>query len=358
MNTIYQEIGLTQAFLSKMPDNGVKIINWLIDQMRSKPSIKVSIEFLSDLFKVDRTTIQRWLRKFKEWGIIQKEQLYGIYCHNTITLNRTIFKYARYLKYQLTSLWDYLDFVYIRPSQQVTAAPYIEEKDINYIFHPLHPNLFINCGERSTTGDSQWGISYQEFVFNGNGEFERSEISGRQLENFIKILEEIEKKVETPTTKEQLFWDGLVKILKLSEHGKVKLQVFPTRIVSTAYKKLQQQNKVHDRVKWLIRECDNLCKAEGRPVQWGKYYDSLRSMGIDQSDSLTQEDTNQENLFDFKKPQHKEPEVYSTRDLSAQKKEINIETLGKGLSFLKELLPVEVQADIRSYINNKINPSV
>jgi hypothetical protein len=151
-------------------------------------------------------------------------------------------------------------------------------------------------------------------------------------------------------TQEQLFWDGLTKVLKLSQHGLIKLQVFPTRIVNIAYKKLQQQNKVNDRVKWIIRECDNLCKSEGTPVLWGKYYDALRSLGIDQSASLIQEE--QVSLTDFTKPLVKEPEIYSTRDLSAQKKVINTETLQKGLSFLGDFLPPEVQQDVKDYISN------
>lgn len=151
------------------------------------------------------------------------------------------------------------------------------------------------------------------------------------------------------TEKEKLFWDGLTKVLKLNQHGLLKLQVFPATVVNACYKRLQQQTKVHDKVKWLIRECDNQCKKEGRAVAWGKYYDGLRSLGIDQNSSLIEEE--QIDFLDFSKPTPlKEPEVYSSRDFSKYKPKITVESVQKGLLFLGNWIPEEMQENIRQFI--------
>jgi len=149
-------------------------------------------------------------------------------------------------------------------------------------------------------------------------------------------------------TKEQLFWDGLTKVLKLSQHGLIKLQVFPATVVNASYKKLQQQNKVYDKVKWLIKECDSRCKSEGRSVLWSKYYDNLRTFNIDQNSSLTQEE--QIDFLDFSKPKLKEPEVYSSRDLTKQKVQVDPVTVAKGLQFLGNWIDPEIQENIREWI--------
>lgn len=153
------------------------------------------------------------------------------------------------------------------------------------------------------------------------------------------------------TPKEQLFWDGLTKVLNLSQHGLIKLQVFPATVVNACYKKLQQQTKVHDKIKWLIRECDIQCKSDGRPVQWHKYYDSLRTLGINQNSSLTNQE--QIDFLDFSKPIIKEQEVYSTRDLSKYKIVPTLETVKKGLIAIGHIMSPEILIEINKWIESQ-----
>ena len=250
MLTIYQENSLLQAFLSKSPNNGIELLNWLIDQMRSKRSIKVSIEFLSNLFKVDPRTIQRWLKKFKEWGIITKEQLYGPYSHNTITLNREIFKYAKYLKYQLASLWRYLAFVYLRPSKQVSVTPLIEEDVINTSI-----SISITRESRKTPVFNTRGLKKQK-------EQEMRDIMEVSPPNISPILKEITDK------------------LNLNKLGQLKLLVFHEQVLTDAwadYKKLGNVNHPFD---YLVVNCIKKSESRSIPVYWDLFYTSCQRYGL------------------------------------------------------------------------------
>jgi hypothetical protein len=139
---------LWQALNSEFSESRVTILNWLIDQMRSKPSIKISIKNISDSVKLHERTVQKCLKEFIEFGFITKKQLYGMYCHSTITLNREIFQYAKYLKYKFASMFRYLSFVYLRPTKK-TATPYKEEKVINFNNIHSHVQLSVNLRSKS-----------------------------------------------------------------------------------------------------------------------------------------------------------------------------------------------------------------
>lgn len=323
-----------------------QFIDWLVF-LREK---QISIKYIATTINLGIRQTRRLIKELVKRGLLYKNQVGGKRARNTYSLNREIFKYAKYYQHVFPALkkftFNVLGWVF---GKDVTL--YKKNKDINSNISSVHPNLFLNSCEWSPTRDSSWGIRYQNYVFNLAGEFERSIPDDHQLENFKKILEEGERIMSIPSTQEQLFWDGLTRVLKLNQHGLLKIQVFPATVVNACYKKLQQQTKVHDKVKWLIRECDNQCKKEGRPVAWGKYYDGIRSLGIDQNSSLIEQE--QIDFLDFSKPiQLKEPQVYSDRDLSKQKPEINVEVLKKGLQFLGNFLPEEVQQNIKEFIAN------
>lgn len=324
-----------------------RLYNQFIDWLVFLRERQISIKYIAYVINLSERQAQRLINELVKRGLIYKKQVGGKRARNTYSLNREIFKYAKYYQHIFPALkkfvFSVLGWVF---GKDVTL--YKKNKDINSNISSVHPNLFINSCEWSPTQDRRWSIGYQNSIFNLNGEFERSIPSDHQLENFKKILEESEKEGNV-TPKEELFWDGLTKVLKLSQHGLIKLQVFPATVVNSSYKKLQQQTKVHDKVKWLIKECDNQCKKEGRAVAWGKYYDNLRSLGIDQNSSLVEEE--QTDFLDFSKPvQPKEPEVYSNRDFSKYKPKITIESVKKGLDFLGNWIPEDMQQNIRQFI--------
>lgn len=344
MEIIYQKKALTQAIISNRSKNEIILLDKLVYLSGKFKEIYISQSRLAEYLKVSRATINRKIKELVRDGCILVEYR-GVKKTLLYKVNPIIFTLSLVLSSVLLSLTlttkHYIDTLFRRSVTQDIKG----SNNYNFpssIVHPVHPNLFINSCNRSSAGDSLWGISYQQFIFHGNGEFDRSIPNDYELENFKKILEEVEM------TREELFWDGLVKALKLSQHGLIKLQVFPITVVNASYKKLQQQSKIYDKIKWLIRECDTQCKNEGRPVQWSKYYDSLRSLGIDQGSSLIEQD--QIDFLDFSKPALKEPEIYSTRDLDPYKKQMNPETLQKGLLFLGDILPKNVQEDVKYFI--------
>lgn len=141
------EKSLWQALNSEFAESRITILNWLIDQMRSKPYIKVSIKYIADSLRLHERTVQKALAEFVSFGFITKEQLYGSYCHNTIRLNRKIFQFAKYLKYKFESMWRYLFFVYLEPREK-SATPYIEEDVIKFNNNTVNSRLSVNVSPR------------------------------------------------------------------------------------------------------------------------------------------------------------------------------------------------------------------
>lgn len=244
MNIIYQEIGLNQAFLSKMPKNGIKLLNWFIDQMLSKPSIKISIKDIMICTGIPESTLHRWIAKFKKWGILKVEQLYGPYSHNTFTLERKIFQYAKHLKYQLESIQRYLFFVYKR-FKSSSETPYI-------VSNVIKPSISISISEREKKAP----------VFNTRG-----------LKKQIKEKMDSVMQVAPPKISDVL--RDITEKLRLTKLGQLKLLVFHENVLSDAWSDYKKLSKINNPFDYLIVNCVKKSENRNIPVYWDLYYTSL-----------------------------------------------------------------------------------
>lgn len=312
MQTIYQEIHVTQALNSEMSECGVKIFNWLVDQMRSRPSIKQSVKNISIALGVCERTIQKWLSYFQQLGLIKKEQLYGIYCHNTITLNRDIFQFARYFKYRFDSLWRYLAFVYLvrrSPSEDglrppiKPCTPYIEEKDINNKIsslsgavathaHPVHPDLLVSgSGKLSYTGDGAYGLRYQESISHVSFQGEGDCPDDHRLQTFTRILEELENNLKredmdvAPLIISPIM-DKVSELFELTVHGKAKLFAFSDEVLELAVSNYKPSPSNKDPFQSFIDVCLVLCAEKNIQPDWSTYYTIMKRYNIDKKQPL------------------------------------------------------------------------
>lgn len=240
MLIIYQEIGLNQAFLSKMPENGIKLLNWLIDQMRSKPSIKISIKNIMIATGIAESTLHRWIAKFKKWGIVDVTQLYGPYSHNTFTLKRSIFKYAKHFKYQLESLQRYLFFVYKR-EPNTSETPYKENKVIN-------KNIIMSAFEKLT-----------------------KKLSMEKNVAIPKVL------VINDTVKD------ITRKLNLTLLAQLKLAVLPEFVVKECWEFIQRApefNTIDDKFPFIISACKFLCKEKNIRIDRELFHACLQKLRL------------------------------------------------------------------------------
>lgn len=283
MLLIYQEIGLNQAFLSKMPENGIKLLNWFIDQMRSKPSIKISIKDIMISTGIAESTLHRWIAKFKKWGIIEVNQLYGPYSHNTFTLKRTIFKYAKYFKYQLESLKRYLFFVYKREPNS-SETPYIENKVIN-------KNIIMSAFEKLT-----------------------KRLSMKQTVTVPRVL------VINDTVKD------ITRKLNLTILAQLKLLMIPEFIVKECWEFIQKShefNNIDDKFPFIISACKFLAKEKNVKIDRELFHACLEKLKLlDNRDYYHQGPIEITNFIclDQKKEAQQEAQLGLTKDLSIKDK--------------------------------------
>lgn len=242
------KISIRQALFSEFTESTLHVFDRLIDLMRSKPSFMISQSKIAAHLNICVKTVQRAISFLENLGLIVKK-FYDYFSVNIYIVNREVYKHAYEFRFKFPSLRKFLNFVILMANKQ-NVLPYIKDNDI-----------YNNPSKRSDASDQQLGslVSKLTGIFTKKEENKIVDVGKLKMN---RVLDEISQK------------------LRLTNHGILKLGVFPEVVLAENWIKVKRMYGIQDPFALLFTACLNYCRQANLPISWKKYYGALKEHNL------------------------------------------------------------------------------
>lgn len=250
------EKSLLQALNSKFSKFEQKILDYFINRGRMKFRFRASYQTIANFIGCNEKTVRRAVNKFIDLRLIKKSRKHFMdICE--FAINKLIYDFADYLRYKFNSLKKHYNLA--RKVYWLKNVRPLFNKSSNLLkkisFYLKSPIVDSDFGEKSI---------YRGLKINKGEKMEISPVKTYPL------LDEINEK------------------LKLTQHGRLKLIIFPEMVLSDFWNQLKRKGNIKNPVEWLIVSCNNHCLQSKIDLKdaWSLYFMALKRYNIKHTDPL------------------------------------------------------------------------